>query len=338
MDRAPNRPPGIDPRDVQSRRDLARYLDQSLLGDYVMLTEADEFTQVSTFVKSYLIEAHRDSNQELARSLRPIFPEVRTLADPSMMLAIDKKNNAYFADVLDQRFIVLHSIANTSDTDFTISKLVDGSTQGFDRAWMPTEFLLAAQRGQMTGFKFGFERFVQGLWDSETDLLPSTTRNDSTRRARFRLAVSEDVTAERDYAEIQSASVFSGRKALDHIQFSAKVNDDGKKGYISNRVYADGKIIGNGTSIGSHLITVESVLSLYSALISRIEKHSMLWSKTNSGYIQLYFLTTSRFPACPTLSSQSFVPPNHFGYSASRIALLMIALTLRWWTCIRVIP
>lgn len=272
--------PGIDPQEVQTRGELSRYLDQSLSGEYVTTLNDDEFTQTSTFVKSYLVEAHSTDRAAFTTRLNQVFIQILPRLDPSLYLLYDKYNNPYFADIASPRFMALHSIEKTSDTDYTLDKLTAGDVPKFDRTWMPTQFLRGIRRGKMMGFKFGFERFVQGLRDPDSDLHLASGLPDGGRRARFRMAVSEDVTAERDYRAIQNSELFSGRKALEHIQFTAI---DQKGEYISNRVYTDGKIVGKGTSIGSHLATVEAVLTSYTRLLEKIEDHTLGWvNKGNS--------------------------------------------------------
>ena len=267
-------PGGVDAREVQDRQQLAQYLARSLTGDYLMTVGEDELVQTSTFVKSYVVEAHTVDHDQFVKGLRSVFSEVLPRAEPQLWLLFDDAQNAYFCDILSPRFVVIHTTAKTDATDAALQRLTERNVPGFDRVWMPTQFLRNTRRGRMTGFKFGFEPAVQGIVYEGDEFLPSASGPSQSHRERFRMYVAEDRTAEQSYRRIWEAPLFLGRKALEHIQFIAM--DDADR-FISDRVFANGKIIGNGTSIGSHLLTVEKVLTSYSDLLARIEDHCLGW-------------------------------------------------------------
>lgn len=271
----------MDASAVQTRAQLTDYLSQSLSGDYLSVVGEDEIAQTSTYVKTYLVEAH-DGPSDARNALARTFPSVSERSDPTLLYLEDSNNAQYIADVSDPRFIPIHSLDKVAFTDAAIEKLTEGDTPGFDRAWMPSEFLFAAWRGKLTGFKFRFERAVEGITDSADYPIPDR-QSAKSRRPRFRMVVNENFTALQDYEAIRDGNVFAGRQTLEHVQFHTGANGE----YVSNGIYSNGKIIGNGTSIGAYLETVRSVASNYSQMIRSIEDCALGWEDHNSHQIHV---------------------------------------------------
>ena len=308
----------VEPEEVQSRRDLAAYLSQSLSSQYRVFGE-DDITQTSTYIKSYIVEAHI-AEDEAAGWPSP-FRNISRTSDASLSLLRDQNDVAFFVDSRDPRFVVLHSIARTSETDETIEKVTDGTSQGFDRAWLPTQFLLGTRRGQLRGFKFSHQLAVSGaakdnalmpLEENDTlvsipdslklldqisrqppNELPQTSQA-SVKNPKSRLAVSDNRTALEDYRTIKGSGIFEGRQALDWIQFLATTEDGGS---ITNGVYSTGKVVGNGTSIALHLLVVEAIRDRYARAIRRLEDEFAIgWVPSGGGRVLSGSPLLFRFP------------------------------------------
>lgn len=301
----------IDPRDVQDRRQLNDYLSQSLASQYRVFERSGEVTQTATFVKSYLVEVHTEGEYPFPDQWFPVFPQVLPRQDDSLLLLVDKADVPYFVDMSDPRFLVLHTIGRTDTTDATVERLTQGVVDGFDRAWLPTNFLLGTRRGPLRGFKFGHQTALVGLSAPELDMLDdeysgngtismedddeasqdqieSGVRSQRLRRLALspfsRLSVSNTLSAENDYQRIMGAKVFEGRQALDSVHF---VSMNEQRDRMINGVYATGKIIGSGTSIGLHLLIVNGVRHTYGRAIRRIESDIALgWVR--SGEARVY--------------------------------------------------
>lgn len=109
--------------------------------------------------------------------------------------------------------------------------------------------------------------------------------------------VSEDAYAEREYDNLVSAHVFEGRKALEQIQFRA-ANADVRGDVIVNSVYSFGKLVGKGTSISGHLLTVALVLDAYARVIQQIETdYALGWVPAHGGLVHRGEPLVFRFPA-----------------------------------------
>lgn len=287
MDTDTLRPVQLKSWEVQTRVDLAEYLSRSLPGDYKAVLD-DGIRQTATFVKSYLLEAHRDGNSSLNQRLASVFHKVVPLRDKSLLLALDDKDHAYFLDLQHPRFQLMHSIDNSSRTDQTFRQLTEGNVAGFDHLWMPREFLRDTQRGQLTGFKFRYRTAIAGAEAVEREVVDSGTGEIISGwrgKSKFRMEVAEDATAEEEYSSLMKLPVFQGRKALEQVQFRS-IDADQPGDYIVSGIYSYGKVIGKGTSIGGHFLTLDSVIDAYQRVISRIEEEfSLGWVSESGGHV-----------------------------------------------------
>jgi hypothetical protein len=290
--------PGFGAREVQTREDLARYLSRSLPGDYRLVVD-DEVRSTATYVKSYLIEAHPDEQASIPTRLAAVFPEVVPLRDRSLLRAADAMGAHYFVDIGHPRYQLLHSIDKSEKTDRAFLALTEGEVAGFDHAWLPGSLLGRSHRGRLTGFKFRYQTAVGGavaldpeVGDSETGELGPEQRGGS----RFNMTVAEDVSAERELARLLRLPVFQGRKALEQVQFRA-VNEDAPGEFIVNGVYSYGKVVGSGSSVGGHFLTIDGLLSEYAAVIRRIEDEFAIgWVAARGGHVLKGEPFVVRFP------------------------------------------
>ena len=287
MDADTSRSVQLSPQEVQTRADLAEYLSKSLPGDYKAVRVA-EVRQTATYVKSYVLEAHRDEGSTISRRLASVFQEVTQLRDETLLLAVDHKDHSYFLDLQHPRFQLMHSIDISSRTDQTFKRLTEGDVAGFDHAWMPRHFLRGTQRGQLTGFKFRYRTEIAGVEAVDRETVDSTTGEiigGWRGKSKFRMEVAEDANAVEEYASLMQLPVFQGRKALEQVQFRS-VDADQPSDYIVSGIYAYGKVVGKGTSIGGHFLTIDSVIDAYARVISRIEEDfSLGWIPESGGHV-----------------------------------------------------
>lgn len=293
--------------EVNDRRSLLRYLSQSLRPEVKVIGE-DEFRQSSTFVKSYLVEFNDDRQKGYARSWGATFPTIKRTQDPSLLLALDSQRRPFFVDIKDQRFVVLHTIERTVDTDQSLKDLADGHTPGYDRAWLPSSFLLDCHLGDLRGFKFSHEPLANGvslpsndysrkaptielpeeisqLEDNEVAQEPEPAvvekKLDRFGNRRSVMAVRDSATAMDDYSTIRLSEVFANRQSLDWIQYRAFT---ARGDSILHGLYSNGKVVASGTSIALHLVAMDRLRSAYGSVIRSIEdQYAIGWNVTSQG-------------------------------------------------------
>lgn len=303
----------IEPEAVATRHDLMRYLSQSLISEYFAIHD-DEVRQNSTYPKCYLIEKSSSETSRYMDAWAKYFPRVEPTHDRTLMRAYDSKNNAFFIDVLDDRFCTIHTIAKSDDTDKILGKLTDSGDDGFDRAWLPTKFLLNSHIGYLRGFKFMHQPLAQGVELPSSRLLPAAERaetlpsafeaplfgsEDALQTARVMaepankrrlsassaprsiLAIKDSVTARPDYEALLQTGIFAYRRSLESIQYRAFLHEGGE---IGHSVYSNGKMTANGTSISLHMHGVDKIRTSYARAIRRIEEeYSIGWVSTGKG-------------------------------------------------------
>lgn len=278
---------GFGEREVQTREDLARYLSRSLPGEYTTVVD-DEVRSTATYVKSYLIEAYPDEQASIPQRLSSVFGGVVPLRDRSLLRAKDAEGLTYFVDLGHPRYQILHSIGKSEQTDRAFLALTEGEVAGFDHAWLPASLLGRAYRGRLTGFKFRYQTAVNGVVALEPEAVDDETgelRRGERGWSKFSMTVAEDATAEQEFTQLLLLPVFQGRKALEQVQFRA-ANHDVPEEYIVNGVYSYGKIVGSGTSVGGHFLTIDALLTEYAAVIERIEEeYAIGWVPAGDGHV-----------------------------------------------------
>lgn len=277
------------PLEVRNRKDLSKYLSQSLSTQYHVF-EDENVRQTSTFIKSYIMEYPNGRAKLSEDPWSKSFSSIHQTDDPSLLLGFDKSNVPFFLDVRDERFSLLHTVGRTVDTDQTVKNITDGSLPGFDRAWFPSQFLLESHIGTLRGFKFSHEPIALGVKivesldrlvippiklpipelessseyaEQEQHLVQSAKPNEM-RSQRSTMSVKDSATAMSDYQKIRNSDVFANRQSLDWIQYQAS-SEEGSS--INHGLYSNGKIVANGTSIALHLLAVENLKSSYGRVI-----------------------------------------------------------------------
>ena len=219
---------GIEPTLVRNRKDLIRFLAQSLTSDYLTIEE-DEIRQSATYVNSYLIEISKRASDSRLDILREQFAHVSATDDPTIYLAQGQNGTAFFVDTIDERFVVLHSIDRTDDTDMVIRHLTEGDQPGFDSSWLPTQFLLNSHIGSLRGFKFSHESLAGGV-DWAAELAPEDEPPVDIVPSSYRVATGDGIGATSslaDYSQLERGPVRgSAKRAALTIRDSATAERD----------------------------------------------------------------------------------------------------------------
>lgn len=294
------------PHDVQDRRQLVGYLNAGMPSEYREFSPDGELTQHSTFVKSYIVERHQPLEQSGSGDWSAVFPEVHRRKDESLLLLVTASGDSFFADIGDTRFVVLHSIAKAAVADRVIEQLTQGEQTGFDRAWLPSDFLLGQRQGKLRGFKFGHQKSLDGIAQlgfDNTEFNKGASRTSPEEGTeleevgmelelvrdslRSRMAIANSSTAESDLTAIRVSNIFEGRRALDSIEFVSVARQDER---VVSGTYSFGKIVGSGSSASMHLVIVGGILASYRHAIKRVEEEFWFgWKQENraikkSGY------------------------------------------------------
>ncbi len=126
---------------------------------------------------------------------------------------------------------------------------------------------------------------VEGIGPTEIDSETGEIRKSLRGWSKFSMEVAEDTSVEWEYDQLISQEIFRGRTALDKVQFRI-VDEDNPSHQIVNGVYSYGKLVGYGTSVGLHFLTIDSVIAAYARVINRIEEEFAIgWVRTSTGHV-----------------------------------------------------
>lgn len=228
---------------VVDRVTLEDYLGQSLLSEYYERVDGRITRQVTTALKTYLVELHQSDGGVPAARLSEAFSRVRDTSDDRLVHATDDRGNDYFIDLLHSRLALVHSIAHTNQTDRTVGRLTRLS--GVDRCWLPSTLLLNRQLGRLIGFRFFHQALAKGLVESALtrQLAEDLGRSDPPP---FRLALTEYANAAEDLATLREGG-FASRSSIDSLAWRSQ-SDVQSSDFIHDQVWADGKITAYGNS------------------------------------------------------------------------------------------
>lgn len=320
-DRNPSRRSEMEPNSVQDRHDLMTFLSQSLISEYHVVHD-DQVKQTSTFPKAYIVEVEEKSRSSGVPFWSKYFPVVEPTKDETLIRAYDSKGSAFFIDERDRRFCLIHSIAKTDSTDRVVRSLFDNSTDGFDRAWLPTQFLLNTHLGYLRGFKFAHQPLAQGILRSgslqdvqietpqvipdeyfKPELEPMLDEEDSPIDLQLKLGPDSGIPVNDriPVSKVRRSSLSVRDSATAAPDFAAILKEDvfesrrsldwiqyraftDRSDEILHSVYANGKVTASGTSIGLHMHGLDQIRRSYSKDIRTIERdYSIGWVSTGSG-------------------------------------------------------
>lgn len=257
----------IDPRGVGSRAELAEYLSQSLLDEYYERVDGKVTRQLSTSLKTYVLELHRPS-ADVVKIPESVFETVERTEEPTLWRAFDSSGACYFLDAMDDRFVLLHTIEKTKTSDQTVRKLTT-QTHGADRCWFPSYMLERFDLGRMIGFRLGHQPELMGL-DESAEALELARDLGRERPPAFRLHLSEYAHAGEDLAEIRESTRFGRSAALTMAAWRSSEDGDG---FLHNEVWSNGKMTAYGTSFSAHLGNAVFLRHRYAASVRQLERN-----------------------------------------------------------------
>ena len=143
-------PEGLSANGVATRRDLEEYLGQALLDEYYFREEGRIVRQVSTFLKTYIIEVHPGRESVSGVLTRAGFGRVEETQEPTLLRVIDGRGRAFFVDSLNERFPLIHTIELADASDAAVRRLVSKGLN-LDHCWLPSLMLMNEELGQAIG-------------------------------------------------------------------------------------------------------------------------------------------------------------------------------------------
>lgn len=183
-------------------------------------------------------------------------PEVSILR-----LEYEGRRANFYLDATDKRFLVLYTNDLAEVTDKLYHRLVQSTTNKFDKVWLPTEVLSEISKisgNIFRGFGLRFtDRFSPEQAEEPINELSMTFAGTSSEEALDALSERETLRRSISYSMI-------------------KVRRGNSQGFVTNEIRFNGRLITkSGDSIDDHVSHVEMVRKIYKDLIEEIERNSI---------------------------------------------------------------
>jgi hypothetical protein len=259
---------------IETRRDLARYLQDQMAAsrrNWLANTEDDEDTG-RTMVKTYLVEAHCDANEDtLSRLSTQVGVHVNSAKEPGLFRLVSR-DVEFWCDTSMGRFWQLHTVAPVKEADRIRDELVSAATW-LDKVWLPPDYL---------------ERLAEVVG---ARLLLFSLNHDRRPLSRESFAAPSDFVsmrlwsshAQETLTKLRNAEVFPHGVSIRSVRLhSGSEEPDGD--FCVAEYFYHGKITANGTSFDQHSQVVVRVLRDYRRLVEGFESRFGLAAVSDGGH------------------------------------------------------
>lgn len=249
---------------LNSRRELKESLQVWSSDAYEDIKDDQRFEEDQTYLKSYLIEADRDSLSSEFTEKEDLDIEIHPTDDQGFL---HLEAHGYsgdgatqlFLDELDDRFWVFHSVGNRDATDAIIEDLIFPRFTQMDRPWLPNEFLEKIGKAPenifrrfSVKFEDEFDRIENGelpdvgglsmqLWGNNAGTVLETLREN------------EDLRRSTPLSTVGIKREINGEAVIDDITYYSKFT-------------------ARGDSVDGHFKQVYDLKETYSDLLHKIEE------------------------------------------------------------------
>ena len=261
---------------INSRREFNEFFDESLKRANRDLGDDLKFDPGQNLPKAYVIEYHPRSpgTPERSRLLKTVreMPDLvcRETIDETFFV-ISREEVTFFVDAIDPRFLLLHTLNDSTSAGDFVSRHLVGASPSFDLSWFTEQFLeeLAYAAPILEGWETRFSRFSYGESDQQGHRIPeSFSISDIGQNALHEYEEYKRTFDSKDFA-------------LEALLLA--VPSDGM--YGRSRVKSDGKITARGNSHQCFLNLVSLIQKSYAAYVKKLEsEYSLHYEPTKAGY------------------------------------------------------
>lgn len=216
-----------------------------------------------TELKTYIMESNNRFPQIQQSGTLRVHPFSSGLPQISILLLEYVGTHAiFYVDSSDPRFLLLYTNDVADITDKLYRRLIESTTNSFDRVWLPTEMQDKISRLSGNFFR-GFGLLFDDLFAPDKkrnlpiDELRMSVSGMSSRRALSALGADTTLRRSLCYSKI-------------------KVERGNEQSYVADEIKYNGRIITKaGSSIDDHVSLIEVVQKSYRGLIEEIERSSI---------------------------------------------------------------
>jgi len=269
--------------DMQTRRDLATYLEERMTRSYSQLRDDQRLEYDTSLVKTYILEVHPPGDgthesivaymKQLIEGEHSPFPSARfreTEEEHFFQLHIEAKKGEVdlYVDATTPRFWIVHSMDGSAEVDWSIERL-SRATPEFDTVWLPVTFLeWAARTGIFSGLGLDFD--ARDFAGQEAD---------GDQHVTFLKMQLWGNRAGGVLSTLREASAFPHETTLSKVKVKFCLGDDDELFSIDD-IKFNGKITARGTSFQCHQTLVTSVRRRYAAALEELESAARIVHET----------------------------------------------------------
>lgn len=266
----------MNANDINSRREFNEYFDESLKRANWDLGDDLKFDPGQNLPKAYVVEYHPRSHD--ASDRRGLIASVRGMNDlecretaDETFFVLSNADTTFFVDAIDPRFILLHTLSDSTSADEFVNRHLTGASPSFDLSWFTEEFLegLASAAPICEGWETRFARLNYEKADQQAHRIPeSFSISDSGQNALHEY---------QEYKQTFQSKEF----ALETLLLATAT--DGMYGRA--RVKSEGKITARGNSHQCFLNLVTLIQKKYAAYVQKLEsEYSLHFEPAEAGY------------------------------------------------------
>lgn len=251
--------------DVKNRGEMIRFFETAMNTSAQSLKEEQKLIAGTNLAKSFIIETHLRSPENLLQTKSKIQLQIKETEDRDLRnVSISFKDKRkeigkFILDSKDSRFWVFHTLERSTLSKRLIRHLVESSMSKLDNIWLSREFLTDfIEDKPMSEFSAGFE----------TDIPESLSDQDYISKMSVRVWG----TASRKALRALRDSHLRNTIALRAVRARFIVGEEQDQLYADERLTHNGVLSASGTSANIHVQTVSNVIKKYERIIIEIEK------------------------------------------------------------------
>lgn len=257
---------------IKTRKDLYQNFSNILSGNFDV--DSSKYLKNRNAIKSYIIETHdyesknrNDRVADFSNRLNILNSDYKiSELEDETILRVNNGDFEMFADISDERFMIIHSAEKTALTDPLINKI--SNLDNFDNIWIPgmlfSEFL---HFGDFFGINLKFQNIlnkdIENFSDSNSDL-DLSTKNEVAKEI-YKILSNSEVNNMLGVTKL----------ALKTVEDHSENDNDEDRDFIIDDIYYNGKITAKGNHFNYHIDSVINILDLYKTTLENFEKVSI---------------------------------------------------------------
>lgn len=272
---------------------MGRMLTERMQGTYRELNDSQRLGSQGALLKTWVVETSGPSTESSGEApdevLRDAFttktlgeksrPKVTFVAPDLSVISVKRGNDEIeiFADTVDPRYWLLHSVGRSTSLDWTMERAIRDS-MALDTLWLPPATLdWVSSLGHFKGLGLDFDRRPMIGDDDEDDPESQLTY------LKMQLWGNK---ARRVLTTLRDESAFPSETTLAKVKVKYFPDRRSPEVFSVDDVKWNGKVTARGTSYEAHRGLLTRIVSAYSTVVERIERDFSIsydqWSSSSS--------------------------------------------------------